>query len=334
MYKIRETFKNILTNLPLNLNQFVPSFLRKNPPERSQIIFRDHFDSTKTREEKIKIEKRKRHQAYSALDYSLSLTTYFDFFSFDAFQIAKDAKHFTQLAEKKIVTSDLLLLPFFYTDSKLSEIFENYGLTKEIIQDTISSYYVKSSETSSPQKIESLKNFWKDLISYSPIQINEIVPNPKIKYSLEINRIFEKAACNALTRFKTPVISTEILFITLMEEENSRAARIIKKFFTNETDWFLLRYNLIKRLHNQESIIRNQIVPNQHYFAYLLKTRFSDLEFENLIKNEYLKDAVSAFRNELLSEVMKINIYDLLEEEVYASIKNNKSKNTRTYSSD
>ena len=119
-----------------------------------------------------------------------------------------------------------------------------------------------------------------------------------------------------------------------MEEENSRAARIIKKFFTNETDWFLLRYNLIKRLHNQESIIRNQIVPNQHYFAYLLKTRFSDLEFENLIKNEYLKDAVSAFRNELLSEVMKINIYDLLEEEVYASIKNNKSKNTRTYSSD
>jgi len=39
--------------------------------------------------EKIVIEKRKRYQTYMALDYILSAVTYFDFFSYDTFQIVK-----------------------------------------------------------------------------------------------------------------------------------------------------------------------------------------------------------------------------------------------------
>ena len=40
----------------------------------------------------IKNERRRRNQAYQSLDYMLSRITYFDFFSADAFNIAKYSK--------------------------------------------------------------------------------------------------------------------------------------------------------------------------------------------------------------------------------------------------
>lgn len=309
-------------------------FAPKKNSSPNYLIFKDHIDSTKTKEEKIKIEKRKRNQAYQALDYFLSLTTYFDFFSADVFQIVKDARIFTQITNKKIVTSDLLLLPFFYSDSKISEILKNYGIEKEKVEEIVADYHIKTPENFVDEKMTLFGNFIKDILSCSPIQLDQIVLNPKIKYSLEINRIFEKAAENAFKRFKTPVISTEIFFITLMEEEDTRVGKIIKKFFTNETDWFLLRYQLIKKLHKQESFIRTEISPNEHYFAYLLKTRFSDAEFENLIETDYLSDAVIAFRNELIADILHVDIYDFLEQEIYASFKAKKKRITRTYSPD
>ena len=62
---------------------FLSPFLSKKVETLTPVIFSDHIDSSKTLEEKIKLEKRRRHQAYTALDYHLSLTTYFDFFSFE-----------------------------------------------------------------------------------------------------------------------------------------------------------------------------------------------------------------------------------------------------------
>jgi hypothetical protein len=89
------------------------------------------------------MERRKRHQAYTALDYHLSLTTYFDFFSFDTFQIAKESKYLTQLEKGKIVNSDILLLAFFSKHFKIAEVLNNFGMTKENIGEKISSFSTK-----------------------------------------------------------------------------------------------------------------------------------------------------------------------------------------------
>ena len=57
--------------------------------------------------EKIDQEKRKRNQAYKILDYQLSMYSYFDFFSEDAFIIAKQSKHFAYfLFEGKITDEE------------------------------------------------------------------------------------------------------------------------------------------------------------------------------------------------------------------------------------
>ena len=133
-----------------------------------------------------------------------------------------------------------------------------------------------------------------------------------------------------MQRFKTPVITPEILFITIVEEKNNKASKILKKFIKTETEWYLFRYKLIKRIHNQESNIRGEIVKNQHFFAYLLKTQLSEIEFNKLIETENLSEGVSFFRNTLVSKVLETNIFDELSNEISTSIKTN---NKRSYSS-
>jgi hypothetical protein len=44
----------------------------------------------------------------------------------------------------------------------------------------------------------------------------------------------------------------------------------------------------MKVIHKHESIIRSDVVKNQQYFAYLLRTQLL-LEFDNLIDNEVRK---------------------------------------------
>jgi hypothetical protein len=45
----------------------------------------------------------------------------------------------------------------------------------------------------------------------------------------------------------------------------------------------------MKVIHKHESIIRSDVVKNQQYFAYLLRTQLLYFEFDNLIDNEELE---------------------------------------------
>jgi hypothetical protein len=316
MSKITKDFLNFFKNF--SSPSFVSPFLDKKTDLVSPIVLSDHIDSTKTVERKIELERRRRHQAYTALDYHLSLTTYFDFFSFDTFQIAKDAKYLTQIEKGKNVTSDILLLAFFSKHLKISEILNNFGLKKESIFEKVSSFSNKEDTM--------IENLVKKFQISFPVSFQSLVLNTKIEYSLEVNHIFEKAAENAFLRFKTPLIGTEILFLTLLEEEETLAGKILKEIFPTDFDWFSLRYELIKKIYNQEAMIRTEVGSSQEYFAYLLKTRFSDFEFESLIASGYFSQSVLSFRNNLISEALKLDIYKSLEEEVYTSMKLNRKK--------
>lgn len=316
MSKITKNFLNFFKSF--SSPSIVSPFLDKKIDLVNPIVLSDHIDSTKTVERKIELERRRRHQAYTALDYHLSLTTYFDFFSFDTFQIAKDAKYLTQIEKGKTVTSDILLLAFFSKHLKISEILNNFGLKKESIFEKVSSFSNKEDTI--------LENLVKKFQISFPISFQSLVFNTKIEYSIEVNQIFEKAAENAFVRFKTPLIGTEILFLTLLEEEETLAGKILKEIFPTDFDWFSLRYELIKKIYNQEAMIRTEVGSSQEYFAYLLKTRFSDFEFESLIANGYFSQSVLSFRNNLISEALKIDIYKSLEEEVYTSMKLNRKK--------
>lgn len=307
------------------LNFFLPTLKteeEKNSVKQSASYINEQISSF----DKIEFEKRRRNQVYLALDYFLSALTYFDFFSFDAFQTVKYSKSLAETFESKVVTVEFLLLAFLYNDSQILELVKEYGITKEIVLRLLSSEAEKVLKRKSnffySNFVEKIKN-----IFLSSTEKAEIF------YSHEVNLLFEKAAKNALERFKTPVITSEILFLTLLESEESSQIRMLRKTVgmigMNELNFYLLRYKLIKRIHSQESAIREKVIINQQYFAYLLKTQLPGNEFENLLKTELLPTGVSLFRNTLILQVLQINIFEVLKDDIHKSIK---LTNKRKYS--
>jgi hypothetical protein len=269
-------------------------------------------------DEKIGFEKRRRYQTYMALDYLLSVISYFDFFSRDSFFIAQKAKEFTQLFEKKIVTSDLLLLPFFELTSDIKIVLDSYGISEKEVTNLIFLSQKNNEEKIIEKGKKSFKNFLLNIDI--PLLSEALIISKPTKYSYEINQIFEKAAENALKRFKTPVVSSEILLITMLEAKKSKVGKLLKQFLKNDTNWYMFRYALMKRLHNQELSIRTDVPKNQQYFAYLLKTQLPEIQFDTLIEKDCLLPGVLLFRNNMIADVMKMDIYENLKSDVIASI--------------
>lgn len=286
------------------------------------------LDSSNVNLLKIELEKRKRHQTYLALDYLLSSLTYFDFFSSETFNIVKSAKYLAQIC-KKNVTSEFLLLPFFNHPSEVSIVLKEFGLNQTDIENLIVRKFLNNKKTNffekQKERILHLIHDIKGLFIMEELSLDQ-----NIIYSHEVNQIFERSAENALQRFKTPVITPEILFITMIEEKSNSVSKVLRKALKTDTQWYLFRYKLIKRIHNQESNIRGEIIKNQHFFAYLMKTQLSELEFNKLIETENLAKGVSFFRNTLISQILETNIFEKLLEEILISIKVN---NKRSYSS-
>ena len=278
----------------------------------------DYSDLTKPLVEKIKLEKRRRHQIYTLLDYVLSVVTYFDFFSQDTFKIIKYSKYLAQSAKVNKLTSEFLLLPFFDANLELSNVLKEYTLDERHIGELISSVNKIEPRSAKEKKDYLIYKFFNKLVKFSIFDTSLVTTN--VQYSYDLNVLLEKAAENALKRFKTPVITPEILFITMMEQKNNKVSKIIKKFFKSDTNWYLLRYTLIKRIHNQEIKIRTDVPKSQQYFAYLLKINLSEFEFNRLIERNLLDVGVYSFRTQLISQMLKLNIFDLLETDVYKSI--------------
>jgi hypothetical protein len=277
------------------------------------------------KQQEIQLEKRRRNQAYKMLDYTLSNNTYFDFFSADAFQIAKNSKYMTQLYGKQKVSLELLFLSFFDLEFQVGSLLQSFGFDETFLEKLMAPLKMSKKKENGLWPpltlLTTLQKKGKNLLeSVFSLGEDETHFNQQIRYSYQVHQIFEKSAENALNRFKTPVITPEILLITLMEEKESLIGKLIKKNITDETNWYLLRYKLLKRLYAQESNVRSQVKRNQHFFAYLLKTQLPDVSFEKLIENKVLGKAVSLFRNVLIHDLLKSNLADSLDAEIHASL--------------
>ena len=288
-----------------------------------------YIDTSLTIEKKIELEKRRRHQAYTTLDYLLSVVSYFDFFSLDSFKIAKKAKELSQFFQKKSITSDLLLLPFFDSNPQIKILLERYGIHEHELGEIISANNKIPEQSFQTKTGDLFKNL---LIKIDIPVVSEMFIFPKeTNYSYEIHQIFTKAAENALIRFKTPVISSEILLITMLEAKKSKVGKLLKQLLKTETNWYMLRYSLMKRLHTQELSIRTDVPKNQQYFAYLLKTQLPEIEFDMLIEKDCLLPGVLLFRNNMVGDILKIDISEHLKVDILTSIKSRSKK--RTYAS-
>jgi len=267
------------------------------------------------KQDKINREIRKRHYTYTLLDYIFSNSTYFDFFSLDTFQVLMHTKYVGSicLSTEKIIGSEFFLFSFLTLDLPIKKFLEDHNISSKELGLLISSINQLNSKALIDKKDFYFRKVFKDF------QLSKIKP---LKYAHEVNLLLEKTAENALLRFKTPVITPEIFLITLMEEKNNKSGKLLKKLLKTESNWYLLRYKLIKRIHLQESEIKSKVKKNEHYFTYLLKICLSELEFNTLIEQNSLATGSSFFRNQVVYELLSLDFLKMLYQEIHNSLVN------------
>jgi len=267
------------------------------------------------KQDKINREIRKRHYTYTLLDYIFSNSTYFDFFSLDTFQVLIHTKYVGSicLSTEKVIGSEFFLFSFLTLDLPIKKFLEDHNICSKEMGLLISSVNQLNSKALIDKKDFYFRKIFKDF------QLSKIKP---LKYAHEVNLLLEKTAENALLRFKTPVITPEIFLITLMEEKNNKSGKLLKKLLKTESNWYLLRYKLIKRIHLQESEIKSKVKKNEHYFTYLLKICLSELEFNTLIEQNSLATGSSFFRNQVVYELLSLDFLKMLYQEIHNSLAN------------
>jgi hypothetical protein len=273
------------------------------------------ISSISTLETKIRIEKRKRNQVYSSLDYFLSSLSYFDFFSATSFDLIKYSKQLSLYFNEKKVTKEMILLAFFFVENPVLNLLEDFEIDKEKI---IENYFPKKKSV-----FQHFKDFKNNILDLLNLQQTE-----NLELSSELNDFFEKVAENALRRFKTPVITSEIIFLTFLEEKDYCYFKLFRDTVSNDSVEYLLRYQLLKNIHYKESNIRSNVIKNQHYFTYLLQTKLSEKNFKQLIKRELLQEGTFVFRNDLIGKLLKQDFFKLLLKDTFISLQ---LRNTRKY---
>lgn len=270
--------------------------------------------------EKIKSEKKRRHQIYSSLEYLGSHNNKFDFFSYDCIKILQTSKNLTKKFGQKKVTSELLLLSFFNSNSEILKFFTKFDISVNNLEKVILHAYglVENS-----RKSKSVLNFFQ---SFS--KDNHLLPQT-LDFNYEVTTILEKAIDNSF-RFKTPIINSEILFLTLLEDKNLSTTALLKTFLKTDLEWNLLRYEILKKLHNQETKIQGNLEKSLRYFAYLLKTELDDNQFEKLLEKDNFSSIILTYRDLVVSKVLNIDIFNELEKDIRLSIKINNKRNYST----
>ena len=181
--------------------------------------------------EKIKLEKRKRHQIYTTLNYLRPHKSKFDFFSHDALKILKLSKEITKKFKQEKLTSEILLLTFFNNESELTDILRKYNITfstvkrylihghqlnEEILQERLEQKQNKFSKISFSNVLNVLQTSFK----------KKIIVTSSPAYNYEVKKILDKAIENAY-RFKTPIITPEILFFNNFRRKRNNWWKII-----------------------------------------------------------------------------------------------------------
>jgi len=161
------------------------------------------------------------------------------------------------------------------------------------------------------------------------LDVEEYTTPSSICFSSDSHSLFVCLAENSLRRFKTPVMTPEMLFVTMMEQRKTTlVGSIILKIIEDETDWYLLRYKLMKRIYEQELSVRTELEDEKQYFAYLLKINLPEAEFKKSTESTLIDLAADLYRYKLFTKILSINLFKVMNNDIR---KSNRILNKRRY---
>lgn len=283
------------------MNYQLPSFLSiQTYSETATLLEKTHLPFYV---KQINHEKRKRNQAYVALDYFLSLSTISNYFSEELINLILETEAIAKIGNQEIITSDCFLISLLTKNQVFRILFQQCGI------DLKNFIFL---ENISDKQSRSLKIFQD---SFKNDKKNSLFKN----YSYEFLTLIEQASKNALIKYKSPVLTPEILLITCLEEKKSKIRSHLEKAIQTELQLSLLKFKLLKKLYLQENAIKHHIPLNYLSFAYLLKSHISYEEFEHLRGSQVQASATLFFRNNIIAQILKFNIFKYLKKDIYMS---------------
>lgn len=270
-------------------------------------------------EKQIYQEKQRRNHVYNALNYYLSQTTFYDFFSKDAFDIVIYARLIAIHLGEKTVTSEHILAGYFFGKRPLENLFKEFEIYGEnIIHESSDTYEIEG--PSILRNFSFLWNRYKKFVQYFRsffLKKNKAINLKQVTDSYELSALFRKVMRKARKNFKTPVITSELLMIAMLDDQKCLANKFLHEIFETDVRFYLFRLKLVKRLYKEESFIKHQLAINDLHYAYLLKTQLSSEEFQGVRENPANHIIVRYFRNRLIQKTIEIPIFSILKEEIY-----------------
>lgn len=155
--------------------------------------------------------------------------------------------------------------------------------------------------------LDDLDFFWENL---RPILIKQDFllgefENEKIDFAPELEKIFE-TLLKSTSKFKTPIMTTEMLLLAIMENPTSNAGKILCHLIPSKTNWLMLRFRLLKRIREEQIAIG--ALKEMRYFGILLQREINDYQLHRLIEVGCLDIATQIFREETIGFVMDSDI--------------------------
>nr|QOU10640.1 ClpN [Poteriospumella lacustris] len=135
---------------------------------------------------------------------------------------------------------------------------------------------------------------------------------------------FEQAMKLANEKYKTPIITTDILTLLLLE--SSKVQSVTNRIARMPSLLKEMKYILIRSLYDNELAIKDENDRNLYYFCYLLKIGSSEQFFHKVIQKEDLiltgNLSLKAFsiRDFLVKKLIRIKFLKLIENEVIKSV--------------
>lgn len=146
----------------------------------------------------------------------------------------------------------------------------------------------------------------------------------QITFSFNSFSFFEQAMKLASEKYKTPIITTDILTLSLLD--SSKVQSINKRIANMPSALEEVKYTLIRSLYDNELAIKEENAKNLHYFCYLLKVVSSEQLFhkvarkEDLLLTGNLSLKALSIRDFLVKKMVRAKFLKLIENEVIKTV--------------
>ena len=328
-HDLKKYFKNSKKNqnevLFINYINFNPLYfedLLSYPKLENTYLLDKYFKSIiKTnKNNKLLIETRARNNIYLLLDYNISLNSYFDFFSIEAYNMIILSKYLSNKSNLKTISIHHTLISLFNNNLLANNYINLLNNEKSNI------VYINQLLKKEKAKTKALLDFsFFDLIIklYFDTKTFLIKNNNLIKktfLSKKIKILFQYTVKLNKYIFKTAYLTPDYILFTLFNFKSLKVSKIFLNLLNDNVKINMLKFNSFIYNKNVKHNNPSFIDKNQQYYLFLLRRSISEYQFNILLNSVYLKHVINYFRflilNNVIKKFTKKNLYQNFVEDI------------------